>query len=215
MSIPTSGEKAAALDLARFIDASPTPHFAAKTVTERLARAGFSELLERETWVLSSGDKRYVVRGGTTVVAFVVGMEPPAARGFRMIGAHTDSPNLRLKPRFDVNKAGYRQAGVEVYGGVLLSTWLDRDLSLAGRVSLARGSSVESRLVSFGRPIARIPNLAIHLNRNVNTDGLVVNQQKHLAPVLGLHTKDLGDEADLCSGLSKELGEREADILGF
>ena len=210
MSTPTSEEKAAALDLARFIDASPTPHFAAKSVTERLVRAGFSELFERDPWALKPGDKRFVVRGGTTVVAFVVGADPPSARGFRMIGAHTDSPNLRVKPHFDVKKAGYRQVGVEVYGGVLLTTWLDRDLSLAGRVSVARGKNVESRLVRFDRAIARIPNLAIHLNRTVNSDGLVVNQQKHLAPVVGL-----GDSADLSALLSRELGEETKHILGF
>ncbi len=207
---PTAAEKDAALELARFIDASPTPHFAVAAVVKRLALAGFEELQEREAWKLAPGDRRYLVRGGTTIIAFVVGDGAPAERGFSMIGAHTDSPNLRVKPRFDVKKAGYRQVGVEVYGGALLSTWLDRDLSIAGRVTLARGSSVASRLVKFDRAIARIPNLAIHLNRSVNSDGLVLNQQKHLAPIVGL-----GDEADLAAAIASELGEAKKDIVGL
>src|SRR5262249_45777254 len=159
-------------------------------------------LSERDAWSLAPGEKRFVVRGGTTLLAFVVGTEPPAERGFRMIGAHTDSPNLRAKPRFDAKKAGYKQIGVEIYGSPLLSTWMDRDLSIAGRVMLKRGNAVEVRSVRFPRAVARVPNLAIHLNRGVNTDGLVLNQQKHLAPIVGL-----GDETDLAGKLASELGE--------
>jgi len=210
MPSPSRAEKDVALELARFIDASPTPHFAAATIAARLGKAGFTELLERDAWRLSPGDKRYVIRGGTTVIAFVVGEGAPAESGFRIIGAHTDSPNLRIKPRFDVKKAGYRQVGVEVYGGALLTTWLDRDLSIAGRVSLARGKGIASRLVRFDRAVARVPNLAIHMNRGVNTDGLVLNPQKHLAPIVGL-----GDDADLASAIAAELGEDKKDVLGF
>ncbi len=215
MAMPTPAEPVterevkSAEDLCGFIDRSPTPHHAVLEVVRRLEEAGFTGLPEREAWTLAPGDKRWVVRGGTTVLAFVVGTEPPSAKGFRMIGAHTDSPNLRVKPRPDVSKVGYRQVGVEIYGGVLLSTWLDRDLSLAGRVSLARGKRVESKLLRFARPIARVPNVAIHLNRNVNTEGLVLNTQKHMAPVIGL------GEADLRAEIAKELGEDEKDVAGL
>ncbi|MBK6516614.1 MAG: M18 family aminopeptidase [Polyangiaceae bacterium] len=201
----------AARDLCAFIDRSPTPYHAAVEVTRRLQEAGFSALDERETWAISPGDRRFVVRGGSTVVAFIAGSEPPSAGGFRMIGAHTDSPNLRVKPAPDVHKSGYRQVGVEPYGGVLYATWLDRDLSIAGRVALARGGrQLETRLVDLERPVARVPQLAIHLNRGVNTDGLVLNAQKHLSPILGV-----GDKVELTKLVASSLGEAPADVLGF
>jgi aspartyl aminopeptidase len=173
---------AAARDLCAFIDRSPTPYHAAEEVSARLGNAGFVALSERQAWNLAPGDRRYVRRGGGTILAFVVGTESPATGGFRLIGAHTDSPNLRVKPNPDVAARGYQQVAVEVYGGVLLSTWLDRDLSIAGRVFCRRGGHAEpeARLIDLARPIARVPNLAIHLNRGVNTDGLVLNPQKHL-----------------------------------
>lgn len=200
----------AANDLLRFIDASPTPFHAAAEIASRLEAAGFRALDERERWALTPGARHYVVRGETTVIAFVVGTEPPSDAGFRMIGAHTDSPNLRVKPRPDVVRSGYRQVGVEIYGGVLLSTWLDRDLALAGRVVLKRSQGFVSRSVFWREAVARVPNLAIHLNRGVNSDGLVLNTQKHLVPVLGL-----GAESDLVRDLAKSLGEDKADIVGF
>ena len=114
--------------------------------------AGFSAVDEREAWSFEPGDKRYVIRGGATVIAFVVGSDAPARAGFRMIGAHTDSPNLRAKPLADVHKSGYRQIGVEPYGGVIYASWLDRDLSIAGRVTVRRGIAVvESKLVDLER----------------------------------------------------------------
>jgi aspartyl aminopeptidase len=120
-------------------------------------------------------------------VAFEVGSSSPAQGGFRVVGAHTDSPNLRVKPRPDVDAHGYRQLGVEPYGGVLLHTWLDRDLTLAGRVALRNGeSATRTVLLDFGRPLLRIPNLAIHLQREIREEGLKLNAQTHLLPVAGL-----------------------------
>ena len=110
---------AAAKDLCAFVDASPTPFHAVSEVVRRLGAAGFSEVSEREVFRFSPGEKRYVVRGGSTIIAFVIGAESPADAGFRVIGAHTDSPNLRVKPSADASKHGYRQVGVEVYGGAL------------------------------------------------------------------------------------------------
>lgn len=199
----------AARDLCAFIERSPTPYHAAAEAARRLEEAGFSAIAERDAWSLAPGDRRYLLRGGT-IVAFVVGTQSPATGGFRVIGAHTDSPNLRLKPNADVSKSGYRQVGVEVYGGAILATWTDRDLSIAGRVLVDRGGAVETRLVDVRRPVARIPNLAIHLNRGVNTDGLVLNQQKHLAPILGL-----GKEALLRGMIARELGADADAILGY
>jgi aspartyl aminopeptidase len=173
-------------DLLAFIDRSPSPYHAVQESRRRLASAGFRELSEAETWELSSGDARVVVRGDGSLLAFQIGSDVPAAAGFQIIGAHTDSPNLRLKPQADVRAHGYQQLGVEVYGGALLHTWLDRDLSLAGRVVLASPGGPRSELVDFARPLLRIPSLAIHLQRELRSEGLKLNEQLHLAPLVGL-----------------------------
>jgi aspartyl aminopeptidase len=195
-------------DLLEYIDASPTPfHAVAETVT-RLEAAGYRALDEAEVWDVGTGDKVYVVRGGGSVAAFHLGTAPPEQAGFRLLGAHTDSPNLRVKPNPELKQAGYGQLGVEPYGGVLLHTWLDRDLSLAGRIALADGTT---RLVDFGRELLRVPSLAIHLNREVNVEGLKLNAQKHMAPVLTM-LNDLG-EVDLRSVLATEIGDIKAEDL--
>ncbi len=173
-------------DLLRFIDRSPTPYHAVAEASRRLAGAGFRALDEGELWELSPGDARYAVRGGGSLLAFIVGERSPADAGFHWIGAHTDSPNLRVKPVPDVSREGVHQLAMEPYGGVLLHTWLDRDLSLAGRVSVARDAGVATVLVDFRRPLLRLPNLAIHLQREIATKGLRLNAQTHAVPVLGL-----------------------------
>jgi len=201
----------AARDLCAFVDRSPTPYHAAAEAARRLQAAGFSALDERQEWSLGAGDRRYVIRGDATIVAWIVGSESPAKAGFRMIGAHTDSPNLRVKPISDVIKSGYRQLAVEPYGGLIYATWLDRDLSIAGRVTLARGAgSIESKLVDLVKPVARVPQLAIHLNRGVNSDGLLLNAQKHLSPILGV-----GDKVQLNAVIAEALGESADAVLGY
>ncbi|MFP2901269.1 hypothetical protein [Corallococcus sp. 4LFB] len=175
-------------DLLQYIDASPTPYHAVRETARRLTAAGFRELDERESWSLKPGDKVFVIRGDTSIAAFQLGTKPVDTTGFRLVGSHTDSPNLRLKPNAAVNRHGYQQLGVEVYGGVLLHTWTDRDLSLAGRVVALHDGRPRHHLVDFRRPLLRVPNLAIHLNRGVNTDGLKLNPQEHMVPVLGLES---------------------------
>ncbi|MEM7434978.1 MAG: M18 family aminopeptidase [Myxococcota bacterium] len=170
-------------DLLAYIDASPTPFHAVAETEVRLRNAGYRELVESEPWDLAPGDKVYIVRGGGSLAAFHLGSEPAADAGFRLVGAHTDSPNLRIKPNPERVHSGYAQLGVEPYGGVLLHTWLDRDLSLAGRVCLRDGSH---QLIDVKKPVLRIPSLAIHLNREVNKKGLLLNAQKHLSPLAGL-----------------------------
>jgi aspartyl aminopeptidase len=168
-------------DLLGYIDLSPTPYHAVAESVRRLEQKGYRRLSETEIWRLEPGSRQYVVRNDGSLVAFEVGTESPAEAGFRMIGAHTDSPNLRLKPLPDRSSQGYRQLAVEPYGGVLLHTWLDRDLSLAGRVTVQSRAGVETLLLDFGRPLLRIPNLAIHLQREIANDGLKLNAQEHLA----------------------------------
>ena len=197
-------------DLLEYIDASPTPfHAVAETVT-RLDACGYRPLDEAEPWDINAGDKVYVVRGGGSIAAFHMGSAPSHEAGFHLVGAHTDSPNLRVKPNPELKQSGYAQLGVEPYGGVLLHTWLDRDLSLAGRVLLADGSA---RLVDFGRELLRVPSLAIHLNRKVNTEGLKLNAQKHMAPIVSLN--DDGG-IDLRVLLAEELGDvKDEDVLAW
>ncbi len=173
-------------DLLAFIDASPTPYHAVSESARRLESAGYRRCAEAEVWDLSPGDRRYTIRNGGSLISFEVGSESPASGGFRIVGAHTDSPNLRLKPRADVSAHGYRLFAVETYGGLLLHTWLDRDLSLAGRVTLRQEAGPETVLVDFGRPLLRIPNLAIHLYREVKSEGLKLNPQQHAIPIAGL-----------------------------
>ena len=203
-----------ASDLVSFLDASKTPYHAVKEVSRRLTNAGFRAFREQDVWHVEPGTRGFVVRAGGSIVAFEVGSKPPADAGFVLIGAHSDSPNLRLKPLPDLTSVGYRQLSVEVYGGVLLSTWLDRDLSLAGRVVFADGTT---ELVDLERPVCRIPNLAIHLNRDVNSAGLVLNAQTHLLPVLGLEAAKGGFSELLgeCLRNTPSSGARVEDVLGF
>jgi len=204
------------LDLISFLDAAPTPYHAVAEAIRRLEAAGYRAVREQDAWELAAGDRRYVVRGGGSLAAFEVGSAPPSEAGFHIIGTHTDSPNLRIKPCPDIKVHGCRQLAVEPYGGVLLHTWFDRDLGLAGRVSIAAGEEPRTVLVDLRRPLARIPNLAIHLYRELRSDGLKLNEQTHLAPLSGLET---GPE--LATLLAAELevqGEDSIeadDILGF
>lgn len=189
--------KEAARDLCSYIDASPTPYHAVAETARRLRDAGYTALAESDEWRLGPGDRRYVVRDGS-ILAFELGVRPAAESGFRVVGAHTDSPNLRIKPNAAVESSGYLQLAIEPYGGVLLHSWLDRDLSLAGRVSLLRDGAVETVLVDFARPILRIPDLAIHLQREVREQGLKLNPQTQMAPVFGLHGGETFEEALSC-----------------
>jgi aspartyl aminopeptidase len=206
----------AVADLLAFIDRSPTPYHAVAETTARLRGAAFRELSEGDAWDLSPGDRRYVVRGDGSLVAFQVGSRPPADVGFRGIGAHTDSPNLRVKPLADVTAHGYRQLAIEPYGGALLHTWLDRDLSLAGRVCLRHADGSRIVLLDFGRPLLRVPNLAIHLNREIRSEGLQLNAQTQLVPVTGLE-----DAPPLPELIATELRAQQladvgpADLLSF
>lgn len=192
-------------DLLAFLGESPTPFHAVASATARLTVAGFRVVSETDSWAdLAPG--RYVFpHGGSSLLAFVI-PDGRKVSGFRIVGAHTDSPNLRLKPNPEYKKEGYAQLGVEVYGGVLVNSWLDRDLSIAGRVFL-RGEG--ARLVRFQKPMARVAQLAIHLDRDVVEKGLVLNKQEHMAPIFGL-----AEGEDLASILAQELGVAKDTITG-
>ena len=207
--------KARAHELIEFIDASPSPWHAVASAEARLLAAGFTRLEEGSRWQLREGGRYYAVRGGASMIAFVMGARPVAETGFRIVGAHTDSPGLRLKPKAAMSGDGIARLGVEVYGGPILATFTDRDLSLAGRVVIRTEGTQETRLLRFGRPLVRLPNVAIHMNRDVNEQGLKLNKQTELPLTLGL----LGENDDAESGLRKLLAEaahcEAADLLSW
>ena len=176
-------------DLMAFLDASPTPFHAVKCMSEILTKSGFTELNESDNWTLKSGDKHFISRNGSSIIAFSVGSAPLVTAGLRMTGAHTDSPCLMVKPQPEIAKKGYIQLGVEVYGGALLNPWFDRDLSIAGRlVYRNKQQQLKQTLVDFKRPVAVIPSLAIHLDRKANSDR-TVNAQTDLPPLLMMSDK--------------------------
>jgi aspartyl aminopeptidase len=176
-----------AQDLAAFLTAAPTPFHTVAEGVRRLAAAGFGEQPEAGPWEDGPGG-RYLVRDGTLLAWFVPEVAPPGTP-MRIFAAHTDSPTLKVKPRPDTGAAGWRQVAVEVYGGALWNSWLDRDLGIAGRLALYDGSTV---LVDVRRPLLRVPQLAIHLDRQVN-QGLKLDAQEHLLPVWGLGRPAEGD----------------------
>ncbi len=201
------------MDLARmlaFIDASPSPFHACATASARLDEAGFDAVEEAASWPTTPG-RRYLRRGGS-LVAWATHPGQPAGTPFRIIGAHTDSPNLRVKPQPDAGRAGYQQLAVEVYGGALLNSWLDRDLGLSGRVVVREGTGADERLLLVDRPLFRVPQLAIHLDREVTTGGLLLNAQQHLSPVWGLGDVGAGTFAAF---VAEQLDVGPDDLLGW
>lgn len=187
-----------------FLKASPTPFHATRSLAQRLQAAGYKALDEREPWHTEAGGRYYVTRNDSSIIAFRLGNRSPLDGGLRLVGAHTDSPCLRVKPQPELQRQGFFQLGVEVYGGALLAPWFDRDLSLAGRVTFRESGKVQSLLIDFQQPIAVIPNLAIHLNREAN-QGWAINPQTELPPILA---QVLGDEkADFRALLTERLAE--------
>jgi aspartyl aminopeptidase len=204
-SVPTS-ETDPTAGLRAYVDASPTSFHAAESAAGLLVDAGWSRLSELDAWPTAPG--RYLlVRDGSLVAWNSTDAAGPATP-FRIVGAHTDSPHLRVKPRPDLARAGWQLLGVEVYGGPLLNSWLDRDLGLAGRLALRDGST---RLVMIDEPLLRVAQLAIHLDRGVNTDGLVLNPQQHLAPLWAL-----GDRpGDVVGTVAERAGVGPDEVLAF
>lgn len=172
------------LGLLDFLNHSPTPFHAVANMSKQLLAAGFQRLHESDRWQLEEGGRYFVTRNDSSIIAFNYWPQKMVERGMAMMGAHTDSPCLKIKPNPEINSQGYFQLGVETYGGILLNPWFDRDLSIAGRVNYrnVQGKLV-SALINFDRAIAVIPSLAIHLHREAN-EGNKINKQKHLPPVI-------------------------------
>ncbi|HEY5820338.1 MAG TPA: M18 family aminopeptidase [Propionibacteriaceae bacterium] len=192
-------------DLAQFVVASPSSFHAAAEGARRLAAAGFVEQDETQPWDNSPGG-HYLVRAGA-LLGWRVPDGAAAVTPLRIIGSHTDSPTFSLKPRPDLGIVGWQQLGVEIYGGPLLNSWLDRDLGLAGMLALADGTT---RLVRTGA-VMRIPQLAIHLDRGVNDDGLKLDRQAHTAPVWSVGHP----EASILDHLAELAGCGRDDVDGY
>ena len=193
-------------DLRAFVDAAPSPAHAVAELVRRLTAAGFTQLAEADSWSPEPGGRYVVVRHGS-LVAFRMGSAPLAEAGMRLVGAHTDSPTFKVRPRSDVRQAGYRLVGVEPYGGGLWHTWLDRELTVAGRLVLRGGATVLARLP--GAPL-RLPSLAIHLDRSVR-EGLTLDPQRHLVPVW---SRDLAGEPGLMAALAETAGTDPDEVVG-
>lgn len=176
-------------DLINFLNASPTAFHATHTLRQRFEKAGYQYLDEGASWKLEPGGAYFVERNGSGLMTFRCGKEAPQDGGFRIFGAHTDSPGLKVKLRSETNVGNSTILRVEKYGGPILATWVDRELTLAGRViSCSTDGALVESLVDLHRPVAVIPNLAIHFNREVNT-GFEYNPHTHLAPLLTVESE--------------------------
>lgn len=197
--------------LCRFLNQSPTPFHATGQLRQALVKAGYTELDEGEAWDLGQGGRYFVVRNESSLIAFQYADSASLLeRGIHMVGAHTDSPCLKVKPAPEINNQGYQQLGVEVYGGALLNPWFDRDLSLAGRVGYKNTEGkVCQTLIDFKAAIGSIPNLAIHLDREANSNRSV-NSQLHLPVILGQ-----GEKFELRSWLKDKLQAEGCDVASI
>ena len=204
-------------ELLSFLHRSPTPFHAVSNMTAELQQHGFVALAESDRWQLRTGGRYYVTRNDSSLIAFVLGSDDVVETGLHMAGAHTDSPCLKIKPNPEFQRSGYFQLGVEVYGGALLSPWFDRDLSLAGRVTYLTDDGVlANALIDFEKPIAIIPSLAIHLDREVN-NSRSINAQTQLPLVLASGAETVPDfRALLLEQLRAQTGVRNArEVLDY
>ncbi|MDP1771486.1 MAG: M18 family aminopeptidase [Methylobacter sp.] len=205
-------------NLLDFIDASPSPWHVVSTIEAQLAAQtpAWQCLDETAKWTLQPGGRYYVVRDGSSMILFVQGQKALAETGFKIIGAHTDSPGLRIKPNAASSADGLVRLGVEVYGGPILATFTDRDLSLAGRIAYKNDQDeIASMLVKFDQPLLRLPNLAIHMNRTVNEEGLKLQKQTELPLILSAATEEQLPPAYFSALLQQQTGIAATRILSW
>jgi len=205
-------------NLLDFIDASPSPWHVVKTIEALLAAQtpAWQRLDETAKWVLQPGGRYYVVRDDSSIILFMQGQKPLAETGFKIIGAHTDSPGLRIKPNAASSADGLMRLGVEIYGGPILATFTDRDLSLAGRIAYKNDQDqITGMLVKFDQPLLRLPNLAIHMNRTVNEEGLKLQKQTELPLILSASAEEQLPQAYFSALLHQQTGIAATRILSW
>ncbi|HYO85455.1 MAG TPA: M18 family aminopeptidase [Dermatophilaceae bacterium] len=215
--VPAGTARGVADQLCAYIDASPSPFHAVAEAARLLSEAGFVRMRATHHWPRDTKEVgRFLVRGGALMAwGSRSGCDP--ATPFRVVGAHSDSPNLRIKPSPCISRAGWDLLGVEVYGEPLLNSWLDRDLGLSGRVAVRAGddpSGVDYRLIRVDEPALRVAQLAVHLDRGVNDEGLRLNRQTHLTALWGTGTT-AADAPDFRAYLGDLTGHCPADVLGW
>lgn len=210
-------EKQLALELIDFLYDSPSACHGVKATKEVLDQNGYTEIKESDKWDLKSKGKYYVIKNDSALIAFEIGLGNIEETGMRLIGAHTDVPGFRIKPNPQmISEYKYVKLNTEVYGGPILSTWFDRPLAISGKVAIKGSSPLkpEIKLVNINKPLLIIPNIAIHMNREVN-EGYKINKQVDTLPLLGLINSELEKEDYLMKILSEELGVNKEDILNF
>ena len=199
-------------DLIGFIDASPLNYFAVENSKNILLENNFKQLDEKEKWSLEKGGKYFVTRDDTALIAFTVGED--IKEGFDIIGSHTESPTFKIKSNPEMTGNGYLRLNTEVYGGPIFSTWLDRTLSIAGKVSFEEGGKIKSKLINFDKDLLTIANPAIHMNREANK-GYAYNQQEDLLPILKTVKEDFEKEGYLQKLIGEEFGIDPKSILAM
>jgi aspartyl aminopeptidase len=196
---------------------SPTSYQAVSQAREMLNKKGFTEIFEQDSWKLKAGKGYYFVRNDSALVAFIVGSKKAASSGFRIVGAHTDSPGFRIKPACEIKSEGkYLKLNTEVYGGPILNTWMDRPLGIAGRVAIKTRNSFkpEIKMLNINKPVCVIPNISVHMNPELNK-GYVLNKQTDTLPFLGIVSEKLSADGYLIKLLADELEEKTANIIDF
>lgn len=206
-----------AKDLIDYIYKSPNSFYAVDTSKKLLDKNGFNEIKLNKKWNLEVGGKYYITKNSSALIAFIINTKDIEKEGFKIIGSHSDSPSFRIKPNFEIKAENtYLKLNTECYGGPILSTWLDRPLSIAGRVVI-KGENILNpieRLININKPICIIPNVAIHLNRSVN-EGYKYNKQKDMLPLIGLINNTLENNNLLIKEIANELNVEESEILDF
>jgi aspartyl aminopeptidase len=205
-----------ARELIDFIYSSPTAFQAVKEIRDVLSRNDFIELNPRNKWIISKGGRYFLIRNDSALIAFVVGEGEVKHDGFRLICTHTDSPSFKIKPAPEMVRNSYLKLNTEVYGSPILNTWFDRPLSLAGRLSLKGDNLIfpDKRLINLNKPLLIIPNLAIHMNANVNK-GIEINKQNDVLPLLSIVKNDFEKDNFLLELLAEEIDVKLKDIFDF
>ena len=210
-------KKQIANELIDFIYESPTAYNAVETLKTWLTKEGFKEIKSSDKWKLKVQGKYFVEKNNSGLVAFEVGEGNVAEHGFKLIGAHTDAPGFRIKPSADmIAEKNYMKLNSEVYGGPILNTWFDRPLGLAGRVTLVSENPLKpvSKIININKPVMIIPNVAIHMNRDIN-NGVKINAQKDTLPLLALVNEEMEKDNFLLNLLASEINVKVEDILDF
>ena len=209
--------KVFAKDLIEYIQNSPTAFNAVKVTEELLEDNGFEKLDMTEKWELKVNGKYYITKNSSALIAFRINSDDLEKQGFKIIGSHSDSPTFRIKPNAEmVSEGAYLKLNTECYGGPILSTWMDRPLSIAGRVMIKTDDILNphTEIINLNKPICIIPNLAIHMNRNIN-EGYALNKQKDMIPFVGLINESLEKDNYLLNEIAKELQISKEEIIDF